>query len=104
MSAPPTPPAEAMVVCEGMWTHKNLRNKFQVVHLSYTADPAKRTPEWEAEARAGMPDRAWAREYGLSFEAPAGTAVFPEFTAAHLKPVAILPEARILRGWEDRKS
>ena len=97
---PPTPPADATLVCEGFWTHRNPKNRFCVAHLSYTADPAKRTPEWEAEARAGMPDRAWAREYGLSFESPAGTAVFLEFSPAHLKPVPILPEGRILRGWD----
>ena len=80
-----------------VWT--NPGNKFRVAKLHYTADPAKRTPAWKESAKQGMPDRGWAREYELSFEAPLGQAVIPEFSAANIK--AIQPShGRILRGWD----
>lgn len=39
---------------EGLTIKRNRKNKFVVVSLLYTADPAKRTREWEEEARAGL--------------------------------------------------
>src|SRR5436853_216061 len=71
-----------------------------VAQLHFTADPAKRDPAWKEQAKAGMPDRGWAREYELSFDAPAGDAVFPEWTAAHIRPIRPLTDTRILRGWD----
>ena len=78
------------------WT--NPGNGFRILKLHYSADPAKRAPEWKQRAMQGMPTRGWLREYELSFEAPLGQAVIPEFGSSHVRPVNP-SQARILRGW-----
>ena len=62
----------------GLQIRRNAKNKFLVVHLHYTADPMKRSPEWKAEASAGMPPAKWEKEYEISWEALYGAKVFPE--------------------------
>src|SRR5207249_11794235 len=42
----------------------------------------------------------WQREYELSFEAPLGAAVLPEFSHVNVRPTKIIRDARILRGWD----
>jgi hypothetical protein len=86
---------------EGVRTWTNPVNRFFVYRLHYTADPKKRDPAWRREAKAGMPDRGWAREYEISFETPEGEPVFPEFTPSTMvRPTPVLPDARLLRGWD----
>lgn len=92
----PTEPTELL---PGFTTWDNPGNGFHVVKLHYTADPAKRTPEWKSRAMQGMPLRGWQREYELSFEAPLGAAVVPEFGTTHVRSFAP-SKARILCGWD----
>jgi len=86
---------------EGIRTWTNPVNRFRVLRLHYTADPAKRSSAWRLAAKAGMPDRGWNREYEISFESPEGEPVFPEFQPSTMvRDVPILPDARLLRGWD----
>ena len=62
----------------GLRIVKNDGNKFIVASLHYTADPAKRTKEWKAEASAGMRPARWAKEYEMDYTALYGQRVFPE--------------------------
>jgi hypothetical protein len=85
----------------GVRTWTNPVNQFFVYRLHYTADPAKRDPAWRLKAKAGMPERGWLREYEISFETPEGEPVFPEFQPATMvRPLRVLPDARLLRGWD----
>ena len=84
----------------GLTTWVNAVNHFTIVKLHYSADPAKRDPAWKESAKQGMPERGWQREYELSFEAPLGLAVTPEFSANNIRVTKVLPGARILRGWD----
>ena len=91
---------DATEVIPGLTTWVNPGNKFRVVKLHYTADPAKQTPTWKALAKEGMPERGWMREHEISFETPEGLPVIPQFSAANVRVLPILPTARILRGWD----
>jgi len=91
---------DATELIPGLVAWTNPGNGFRVLKLHYTADPAKRKPEWKEQAKAGMPERGWLREYELSFEAPLGDAVTPEFSSANVRAVKPLSGARILRGWD----
>lgn len=72
-----------------------------MARVHYSADPAKTSPEWIAAARAGMPERGWQREYEVSFDTPEGEAVFPEFRPQTMvREFGVLPDARLLRGWD----
>jgi hypothetical protein len=77
------------------------RNGVHVVEIHYTADPAKRDPQWKREAQRGMPPRGWQREYEISWETPAGEPVFPEYVPAQMRrDVAVNPAGRLLRAWD----
>lgn len=62
----------------GLKIRRNANNRFIVAELDYFADPAKRSPEWEAEAKAGMTTAGWAKEYCRDATAMYGQRVFPE--------------------------
>lgn len=82
-----------------LWT--NPKNQFRICRLHYTADPAKRDPAWRRATSAGMPERGWRREYEIAFDAPEGEPVFPEFNPSRMvRDLAVLPDARLLRGWD----
>lgn len=63
---------------QGLDIWRNEHNRFVICQLHYTADPAKRSPEWEAEARSGLQSARFAREYDLQWDALDGQKVFPE--------------------------
>ena len=64
---------------DGLTIKRNDSNTFVVARLHYSADPAKRSPEWRAEAAAGMTPEKFAREYNIDYTAVLGSKVFPEF-------------------------
>jgi len=64
---------------QGLIIKKNPLNKFCVVSLYYYADPDKRGPEWEEEARYGMSDAQFRKEYLIDYTALYGEKVFEEF-------------------------
>lgn len=63
----------------GVIVNKNPHNKFCAIRLHYTADPSKRSVLWLEEAKAGMREADFAREYEIDFTAHFGEKVFPEF-------------------------
>jgi len=75
-----------------------------VVRLHYTADPTKRSAEWQAEVRRGLKDRAWNREYEIDWTIASGLGVYSEYfdreihvARTQLSPYADKP---IFRGWD----
>lgn len=75
-------PTDAKILhdSEGLIIHQNPKNHFVIVSLYYNADPAKRSPEWESEAKAGLTDAQWRKEYLIDYEAQFGEKVFPEIS------------------------
>ena len=63
----------------GLVIKKNPLNKFCVISLFYHADPEKRSAEWEEEARYGMSDAQFRKEYLIDYTALYGEKVFEEF-------------------------
>lgn len=84
-----------------LWT--NPKNKFTVMQLHYTADPAKRTKEFKDTVKGSMPTRQYQMEYELNWESWEGLPVFPDWdqtkngTKEEIKPILGLP---LLRGWD----
>ena len=77
------------------------RNGVYVAELHYTADPAKRDPQWKKAAQQGMPPRGWQREMEIAFDLAAGEPVLPEYVPAEMRrPFPVNPGARLLRGWD----
>lgn len=64
----------------GLNIRLNAANKFCVVTLHHTADPAKRSEQWREEAMSGMSPAKFAREYDIDYGALFGERVFPEIT------------------------
>lgn len=62
----------------GLKIVKNDINRFAIVTLHYTADPIKRSKDWQAEARAGFSPSQWAKEYEIDYTALYGQRVFLE--------------------------
>ena len=92
-------PSSPMV---GVDVWKNPKNRFLVIDLHYTADPAKRSDEWLARESAGIPKAQWEREYEKSWDTYAGLPVYQDFRQArhggrNLRPQHGLP---LLRGWD----
>lgn len=77
---------------EGLVIRRNPKNKFVVARLHYTADPVKRTPEWEAEARMGIDSSTFEREYNISYTAMFGQKVFPQIHDYYSKIVIRHPD------------
>lgn len=74
-----------------------------VLRVHYTADPSKRTPEFTAEARRGMSEQDFEREYEINFNAPRGKAWYPEFRFdLHVakEPLSPIPGRPIGRFWD----
>lgn len=86
---------------DGLKTWVNPKNGFTVLQVHYTADPAKRGADWRANAKAGMLERGWRREYEIDWAAPEGEPVIPEFDPhIHVKEFGWLRGGRVLRGWD----
>lgn len=79
----------------------NPRNGCTVLELHYSADPARRAPEWKAEEQKAYTQRAWRREQEIDWSAPAGDPVIPEYDArVHVAPLRRDPATRLLRFWD----
>jgi hypothetical protein len=97
-----TPTDEQVQVMEGMWWNM-VSTGWCVVELGYNADERKRTAEWEAEARIGLPKMSWNREYLRQWIVHTGTPVYLDWAedlhmiAGVVNPV---PGARLIRGWD----
>lgn len=71
----------------GLQIRRNPKNKFVVCRLHYTADPVKRTSEWEEEAHMGIDNATFEREYNISYTALFGQKVFPQIHEHYSKIV-----------------
>lgn len=98
---------EAIPITEimtGLKTWTNPLNRFSVIRLHRSADPAKRSKEWEDKTRAGMDTANWLREYELVWEALNGRAVYQdewshEFHTSRTS-LGWNPSLAVGRGWD----
>lgn len=91
-------------VMTGLKTWTNPLNRFTVIRLHRSADPAKRSKEWEDKTRAGMDTANWLREYELVWEALNGRAVYQdewshEFHTSRTS-LGWNPSLAVGRGWD----
>lgn len=88
---------------EGVEVWKNPKNKFCVFQLHYSANEAKKAPEYREQVKNAMPIRKYMQEYELQWESYAGTPVYPDFKkSTHGTQEVLLPELGLplLRGWD----
>jgi hypothetical protein len=75
----------------------------RVLQIHYTADPAKRSPEWITEAHKGMSKSMWDKEMEINFSIFLEKPWYPEFrrdfhvATEHLQPQQGRP---IVTGWD----
>lgn len=77
----------ATELMQGVRLWKNVRNKFVIFELHYTADPNKRDPVYKESIKMSMPLMEYLREYELHWDTFDGYPVFPEFHKAHITKV-----------------
>lgn len=78
---------------EGVEVWRNPRNKFVVVDLHYTADPAKRSAAWREAIKQSLPSRAFDMEYNRSWSTFEGKPVYSDYNKAiHVKSGRMPPE------------
>lgn len=97
------PPAPVLRPIEGVEVWKNPKNKFCVVDLHYTANPAKRGNEWREAVRSSMPRRDFEMEYEKSWQTFEGKPVYADFNRnIHVSVAPVRPEPGIplLIGWD----
>lgn len=89
---------------KGIHVWKNPVNKFTVVRVHYTADPAKRSTEWKDAARAGMAYTDWLREYEIVWSSFEGIPVYLDDWSREFhvspEPIAYAESIPIVRGWD----
>jgi hypothetical protein len=56
------------------WTNRG--NGFRIVRMHYTCDPRKRSAEWRAREKKGVPESIWQQEYEIRARVKAGRPVF----------------------------
>lgn len=97
------PPVKPKNFMEGVEFWKNPRNRFCVVDLHYTANPAKRGEAWKEAVRTSMPARDFAMEYERSWQTFEGKPVYADFNRTlHIASGRLAPEPGIpiLIGWD----
>lgn len=95
---PPVPPARPAEGIEVWW---NPRNKFCIVDLHYTADPAKRGDAWRRAVKDSMPVRDYLMEYERSWQTFEGKPVYEDFNRTlHAGKPPVEPGVPILLGWD----
>lgn len=96
-------PAEVRSPMEGIEVWNNPNNGFTVVDLSHRANPAKRSPEFEAELKKSLPIHLFRLEYGKSWDVFEGKAVYQDFNE-HLHTTRIPQKLHtglpVLLGWD----
>lgn len=97
------PPVEPKSPMEGVSVWKNPRNGFYIIDLHYTANPAKRSPEFREALRREIPVRQFEMEYEKSWMTYEGRPVYEDFN-----PVLHLTQTKpklwqglpLLLGWD----
>lgn len=97
-----TPPAPVHRPLEGVEVWKNPRNRFVVIDLHYTANPAKRGTAWREAVRTSMPVRDFLMEYERSWQTFEGKPVYEDFnkTLHTTGPIKVEPGVPIFIGWD----
>jgi len=88
---------------EGVTIWRNPKNGFFCMDISYTASPRKRSPEWLATTKAGMPTAEFNREYGSSWHVYDGKPVYQDFDEdMHvMRGNIIVPRrTKLISGWD----
>ena len=90
---PELPPAQVKHPIEGVELWQNPKNKFTVVDIHYTANPAKRGDAWREAVRGAMPIREFLMEYEKNWDTYEGLPVYPDFRKdIHLTKIPREPE------------
>lgn len=74
-----------------------------VLRVHYTADPKKRDPQWQQEARMATTTQDWAMEMEIDFSTVKGVAWYPEFNPEiHVArtPLQPIPNRAIITGFD----
>jgi len=95
-------------IMQGLWARTNPNNGFRVLTVHYTADPLRRTQEWQDAARMGCVERmgsnsdyVWQTEQEINYSLRPGGRVFPEFTREkNVGRPEYIPNQPIIRGWD----
>lgn len=98
-----SPPVPTQTPIEGVEVWKNPINKFCIVDLHYTANPAKRGKAWREAVRSTMPKKDFEMEYEKSWQTYEGKPVYEDFNkSVHVQVGEIEPEPGIplLLGWD----
>lgn len=97
------PPAPVVSPIEGVDVWRNPRNKFVIVDLHYTANPAKRGAAWREAVKASMPIRDFLMEYEKSWQTYEGKPVYEDYIKSiHAVKRSIEPEPGLplILGWD----
>lgn len=91
-------------ISQGFKVWRNPVNRFFIGRLHYTVDPRKRTKEWKADARAGIPYSEWMREYEIVWSAFDGVPVYQDHYNKqwHVSTESLQwsMEYPVIRGWD----
>lgn len=89
---------------KGITTRRNEDKDFTICRIEHTADPAKRTKEWEKQARRAYPsDADFRREMKIDRKSNAGRPYHPAFSEQpelYKKRAPGLITAPIVRSWD----
>lgn len=97
------PPAKVLKPTEGVEVWKNPKDKFYIIDLHYTANPAKRGEVWKETVKNSMPIRDFLMEYERSWQTFEGKPVYQDFNRAiHVSQASLKPEPGIplILGWD----
>lgn len=93
---PEIPPVPISTPMEGVEVWRNPKNKFVVVDLHYTADPAKRGIAWREAKRSSMPAKDFQQEYEKNWQTFSENPVFEDFNKdTHVRKGQIELEAHL---------
>ena len=81
-------------------TIKNKKNYFTIARIHYSLDPEKNTSKWVEEAKRGMPETGFKREYEIDYTFFAGKPFYPEFQEYNINTVRYITGEVLYRGWD----
>lgn len=80
------------------------KNGIAIMRLHYSADPEKRSEEWQEEVRRGLSRRDWRREYEIDWHVASGLPVYADefIRDFHVSKKELLAHEGkpIYRGWD----
>ena len=83
---------------------ERINSGIRVARVHYLADEQKRGGEWQAQARQGLSERDWRREYEIDWTIAAGLGVYSELFAREFHvakdELCAYSHKPILRGWD----